>query len=473
MRPRILRLSRVASKKEAGSIEKRDTATGKGTSSVLLDEPACYDFAFAYGNPSFSDRIIWLQGPEPVQDGDQAVVRKKVPVNSAIVAAKSLVFQNMLSNGMAETDKDRPVIVNVDSEQEERAVLEMLYFVYTGTFSTPCLDRGDRCEELVALLTVADKYGVAGMVAAVSKVWANLLDDLEWLQHTAFQLPAPYLQYVAVKSLKAQACDTLFQRFKEVTLWDDPVFKLLSLEGVSYLLGRSDLEAKSEEEVFTQTLAWVRGNFEVMEERQAAMRELCARIRFARMSGEFVQEHVIDIPEMAFPLAQRNVTEGLAFAASSRSPKELNEDSRFQARKPNTFVLRFEATLDAQSSDQWSPAVERNGATWHVLVRKQSQGASSSSKKSTVGVFLSIAQTDVARLTKFSKEVQMQTWVKKVADGKWALQRSEKHSLGPTNLEGGRGDVFAKSWEQVGRGEYVDASGKVALRVVVTVLSQA
>lgn len=345
----------------------------------------------------------------------------------------------------------------------------MLFFVYTGTFSTPCLDRGDRCEELVALLTVADKYGVAGMVAAVSKVWANLLDDLEWLQHTAFQLPATYLQYRAVKILKAQACDTLFQRFKDVTHWDDPVFKLLSLEAVAYLLEREDLEVKSEQEVFTQTLGWLRGNFEGMENRQTAMRELCARVRFALMPGEFIREHVIDVPEMGFPLAQRNVTEGLAYAASSQAAKDSNEDSRFRARRPNTFVILFEATIDARSGDRLSPGIVRYGATWHALVRKHTEGRSSK----TVGVFLSLAQTDGAKLaTLANRPVQMQTWARRVDDRTWLLQRSGRHDLiGPTKSEVGYEDVFGMSWEQVGR-EWVNASGKVELKVEVTVVSK-
>jgi hypothetical protein len=166
------------------------------------------------------------------------------------------------------------------------------HFIYTATFSTSGLDGGDRCEELLQLLSVADTYAVASMIRAVTEVWKGMLGDLELsdLQRAAFKLPEIYSQYEDVRNLEDEARESLFQRFNNVATWNEPAFRSLAFESVSYLVTRDELEAQSEEDIFEQTLGWVKETYEDAEVRQTAMGELCSHLRFALMSGDFVTQ---------------------------------------------------------------------------------------------------------------------------------------------------------------------------------------
>jgi hypothetical protein len=48
---------------------------------------------------------------------EEATEEEKIPVSSAILAAKSNVFFSMLTSGMAESDKDRPIIIKLSGPQ--------------------------------------------------------------------------------------------------------------------------------------------------------------------------------------------------------------------------------------------------------------------------------------------------------------------------------------------------------------------
>ncbi|GAQ81305.1 hypothetical protein KFL_000760340 [Klebsormidium nitens] len=434
--------------------------------------PACYDFAFAYGNPCFSDRIMWLRKLETFVE-EQTLVEEDVPINSAILASKSSVFLNMLSSGMAESDKDRPVIIRMSSNDEKGAFLRMLRFVYTGEITLSSLIGRDRAEEFLELLAVADKYAVSSLVSAVSEVWEKLLDDVDVLQFAAFSLPETYTSlYREVKNLEEKAQEALVRRFKGVGTWDDLEFMKVGLESVSFLLGKEELEAESEEKVFEQTLKWVRNTFKTTEDRQTAVSKLCAHLRFAQMSADFIETQVANAPEMDSLPAQRLIREGLGFAASSLSRKASMTDSRFQKRGGFDFRIYFRALLaeDAEvESQQVSPAIVNHNWKWHLMVKRMDR----EEEPSTVGLFLGAYETYEEQFAQHSLRVQMSFSAKSVAEGEWvSLEKPQLHLFESEEKDWGYPNIFGDSWEAIcSNKKWVGASGEITVRVEATILS--
>lgn len=48
---------------------------------------------------------------------EQTLVEGDVPISGAILASKSIVFRTMLSSGMAESVKDRPVVIRMSCNE--------------------------------------------------------------------------------------------------------------------------------------------------------------------------------------------------------------------------------------------------------------------------------------------------------------------------------------------------------------------
>lgn len=453
--------------------EERNDETEPGGSSIVSTQPApCYDFAFAYGNPRFSDRTLWLRKLETCVE-EQTLVEEDVPINSAILAAKSPVFLNMLSSGMAESNQDRPVIIRMSSNDEKKALLRMLRFVYTGEITTTSLVGRERADALVELLAMADKYVVTSLVSAVSEVWEKLLDDVDVLQFAAFSLPETYASlYPEVKKLEESAQDALLQRFRDVGTWGDPDFMKLGLESVSFLLEKDELEATSEEKVFEPTLMWVRNAFRTTEDRQSAMAKLCAHLRFAQMSADFIETQVANAPEMDSLPVQRLIREGLGFAASSPSRKASITDSRFQKRGGFDFRITLVAPLKDSArvgSQKLSPIIERQNWKWHLMVKRMDR----EDEPSTVGVFLAANKTSKEQLSLHPTCVRMRFFAKSAAEGEWvSLKPPQEHLFNSKEKDWGYRDLFGESWEAVcSSSKWLAASSEITVRVEATILS--
>jgi hypothetical protein len=353
---------------------------------------------------------------------------------------------------------------------EKRSFLELLHFVYTATFSTSGLDGDDRCEELLQLLSVANKYGVASMIRAVTEVWKGMLGDLELsdLQRAAFS-PEIYSQYEDVQNLEDEARESLFQRFMNVATWNEPEFRSLAFESVDYLLTRDELEAQSEEEIFEQTLRWVQETYEAAEDRQAAMGELCSHLRFALMAGDFIHDRVMNAPEMATPPARQQMTEGLVYAASSQKRKDSQHDSRFQKRLGARFQIVLSGKLDEKGSQGESLVYESHGLKWQLCVRKETQTGTD-----TLGLFLSAAKSGKDRLATHSKHVDLRFSACRGGGSNWfCLHTLHNRNFGSSEVEWGTWDMFygTRRWDEIMTRSWVDAVSKeLTMKVEATVL---
>jgi hypothetical protein len=117
-----------------------------------------------------------------------------------------------------------------------------------------------------------------------------------------------------------------------VSTWNDSASASLSIEAISLLLQNDELRCSSEEEVFEQVLIWTRQKFETAETRERVVSELCPHLRFAHMSGDFLQERVIYDPDMQSFASQKHIVEGLLYKASSEVKKGSNQEKRFSER---------------------------------------------------------------------------------------------------------------------------------------------
>lgn len=200
------------------------------------------------------------------------------------------------------------------------------------------------------LLLVADVYLVNSMVSPVASILQKLPKTIELILKSAFELPEHLQQYAAIKSLMNEARASLFQRYKEVSTWNGPEFSALSVESISFLLQNDELQCDSEDEVFQEVLVWTRTKFESPETREEVMSELSSHLRFAHMSGEFLQNRVVYDPDMRSFASQKHILEGLLYKASSEDSKGENEDKRFSERigvqKPWTFKFTCKARVD-------------------------------------------------------------------------------------------------------------------------------
>jgi hypothetical protein len=265
---------------------------------------------------------------------------------------------------------------------------EMLHFIYTGTFSGSCYDDARSWEELVQLLLVADVYQVLPMISAVSSILRRVLDDIELVQKSAFELPEHLHQYGKIASLMEEARASLFQRYKYMSTWNGSNLASLSVDAIRFLLQNDELQSASEEEVFQQVQEWTRKRFESSESRQRIMSELCPHFRFAHMSGEFLQERVIYDPDMQFSVSQKHIIEGLLYnAASSETSKGLNMEKRFSERigveKPWAFKFTAKARVDTAGTTTLSPAYESRGTKYNIQVIKDHRA-----NPNTVGIYL-------------------------------------------------------------------------------------
>jgi hypothetical protein len=258
-----------------------------------------------------------------------------------------------------------------------KAFLEMLQFIYTGTFSDPRHDDAKSWEELVQLLLVADLYLVLPMISAVASILKRLPGDTKLVQKSAFELPEHLHQYGEIASVIKEARASLFQRYKHVSTWNASEFASLSVEALKFLLQSDELQSASEEEVFQQVQEWTRKRFDDSESRQRVMSELSPHLRYAHMSGDFLQERVIYDPDVQSSVSQKHIIEGLLYAASSEIRKGLNTEKRFSERigveKPWAFKFTAKARVVTAGKTTSSPAYESRGTKWKIQVIKDDQ----------------------------------------------------------------------------------------------------
>jgi hypothetical protein len=345
----------------------------------------------------------------------------------------------------------------------------MLHFIYTGSYSDSRPDDSTSWEELVQLLLVADVYQVNSMISPVASILRKFPETIELILKSGFEVPEYLHRYAAIESLMKEARALLFQRYKKVSTWNGPGFSSLSEEAISFLLENDELECDSEDEVFQEVLVWTRTKFESPETRERVMSELSFHLRFAHMSGEYLQERVVYHPDMRSPASQKYILEGLLHRASSENSKGKNRDKRFSERigvqKAWTFEITCKARVDVAGEGTTSAVHESRGTKWYIQVEKDD-----GKDPNTVGFFL--YQSDLTReeLAPLEKRVQIQVATKSQTTGNWTNKESLTHIINTKVGSWGYPDYFEKSWDLVRGGRtVVDAAGDMEVKVWATV----
>lgn len=358
--------------------------------------------------------------------------------------------------------------------EEKRAFLEMLHFIYTSSFSHSLLNNPRSWEELLHLLLVSDFYQVNFMIGAVVTIVKELFEHNEVVLKSAFDLPENLLQNEEIKGVMEQARASLFQRYKQVTTWDEPQYATLSVEVINFLLQNDELQCTSEEEVFERTLNWTRKGFKSAESRKEVMSVLSSNLRFAQMSGEFLQEKVMYDPDMQSSASQKHIREGLLYKWSSETRKVSNTEERFIERigveKPWTFEITCKARIDTSAGqDTLSPVCESRGTKWYVRVTKDTQ----TDPRGTMGVYLHESSLTRKELAQGLKYVYMEFSAKCRTTGVWTklggLCEGFFNKWRRKGMEG-CSDLFRDTWDSVRVDQkWVDAAGDIEVRVETTV----
>jgi hypothetical protein len=353
---------------------------------------------------------------------------------------------------------------------EKSAFLEMLHYIYTSSFSDSRPDDSKSWEELLQLLLVGDIYQVTSMISAVGAcILRKLPESIELVLKSAFELPEHLHQYAAIESLMKEARVSLFQRYKNVSTWNGPDFSFLNVEAVSFLLENDELQCDSEDEVFQQVRNWTRAKFESPETREEALSEVASHLRFAHMSGEFLQERVVYDPEIRSFACQKHILEGLLYKASSENSKGQNLDKRFSerigVRKPWNFKITCKARVDGNGKKTLSAVHDSRGTKWYIEVNKNK-----TNNPSTVGVFLYESGLTRKELAALEKRVQIQFATKSQTTGEWTSKKSFTHIFNSKSSNQGYPDYFGKSWGLVRVDQtVVDAAGNIEVKVRATV----
>ncbi|KAL5993584.1 Boi protein [Asimina triloba] len=332
--------------------------------------PSDRDFAFAFNNDIFSDRVLRIEITADMSDcrsdgegcgsiADWARDRKRrredikkenptelaVHLEEQIVNCDQpdtedcLVYENqdeeaeamieeapsgvmrpetLFSNGMQETEQRHLQFVvkiittnalNFFPDIEEAALMDLLNFMYTETLTS------STAPALLDVLMAADKFEVASCMRYCSR----LLRNLSMTPESALlylELPSSVLMAEAVKPLTDAAKQYLATRYKDITKFPDEVLNL-PLAGIEAILGSDDIQVASEDAVYDFVLKWARTQYPKLEERRDVLgSRLINYIRFPYMTCRKLKK-VLTCAEFDNEVATRVVLEALSFKAET------------------------------------------------------------------------------------------------------------------------------------------------------------
>ncbi|KFK40747.1 hypothetical protein AALP_AA2G035800 [Arabis alpina] len=282
------------------------------------------DFAFAFNQPCFSDRILSMVWGV---DGDDSklVTTKELYIASPLLSAKSAFFYKLFSD--AESNQKR-VILTID-ESEEYALTQIIKFIYTNSLVAAT----DICQ-LVEVLVAADKFDVSSCVAYCT---AKLLTFPMTKESALVYLNLPW------NVLMAESSHPLIQAAKETvaTYYDDlsdhPKEDIMDLPllAIEAILSNDNLLMASETHAYNLLLAWTEENYIDPQERKDVFSSLAGCIRFAWMSPRSLEEVLVS--ELLNPeTAAKIVLQALIFQTATTLRKQtlaaMHIDHRFVER---------------------------------------------------------------------------------------------------------------------------------------------
>ncbi|XP_020204647.1 BTB/POZ domain-containing protein At2g46260 isoform X2 [Cajanus cajan] len=295
------------------------------------------NFAFAFNNINFSDRILNLEvipdpcpqshslspnrkrrrhsltkGDEISHDSDDSslgiscsnVLRiRTVHISSSILAAKSPFFYKLFSNVTRESKQQNVTLQIHDSE--EGAVMDILNFMYGNTLSRTT------SAAVLDVLVAADKFEVTSCM----KYCSRILRQMPMTCESALQfldLPSSILTANAIQPLIETAKLFLATHYRDITKFADEVLNL-PLVGIEAVLSSDNLLIPSENCVYNFVLKWARRHYPKIEDRQQVLgSRLGGLIRFPYMGCQKLKK-VLTCEDFPPDFASKVVLEALFF----------------------------------------------------------------------------------------------------------------------------------------------------------------
>ncbi|KAG6395038.1 hypothetical protein SASPL_145629 [Salvia splendens] len=213
---------------------------------------------------------------ELLEDESKVVRVKTLHISSTILAAKSLFFYKLFSNGMMESEQ-RDITLRI-STTEEAAFMELLNFMYSNTLSI------NTASAFLDVLMAADKFEVISCIRYCSHQLRNLPMTPESAL-VFLDLPSSVLMGDAVQPLTDAAKHFLAARYKDVSKYQEEIMNL-PLAGIEAILCSDDLQLASEDAVYDLVLKWSRFHYQKLEERRDILcSQLGGYIRYPYMTG--------------------------------------------------------------------------------------------------------------------------------------------------------------------------------------------
>jgi hypothetical protein len=234
--------------------------------------------------------------------------------NAAILGTKSEVLDCLLKSEM-QGNSSVPS-VTLQSEEEVELMCLLLKFCY-------CEDAigevAAHIEKLLALLMLADKFGVSACVQACVKILDEKSLNLEDAS-ILLSLPDSLLQQKCLLPLLKRSRKTIEKELVNLDeLFDTEQYLLPSLNVLRIALESSKTRVHSENTVFCLVWGWVGKNCHGASARKAALEELLPLLRFGHMTGDFLLS-ISEQPELATPLAEKLIKEALRFRMGRKEP---------------------------------------------------------------------------------------------------------------------------------------------------------
>ncbi|CAI9279075.1 unnamed protein product [Lactuca saligna] len=234
---------------------------------------------------------------------------KTIHISSPILAAKSIFFYKLFSNGMKESEQHN-VNLRINAS-EEAAFMELLNFIYSNTLTS------NSAPALLDVLMAADKFEVSSCMRHCS----SLLRNLPMTTESALlylNLPSSVSMAEAVKPLTDAAKQFLIVRYKDITKSQDEILNL-PLSGFKAILSSDNLQVPCEDAIYDFVLKWARIHYPKMEERREILTTRLAKcIRFPYMTCKKLRK-VMTCDDFDPKFAQKVVLEALFFKAESES----------------------------------------------------------------------------------------------------------------------------------------------------------
>jgi hypothetical protein len=277
---------------------------------------------------------------------EEASMVMRLHVNSMLLAGRSRFFLSLFSAGMIETSQ-KEVWLSIH-EEEKAALLDVLGFLYRGTFKSFDFDH------LLKVLLLSDKYDVPVTLEAASR--AIQKHDLTPHQcEVLLDLQSSLQENKAFNPAVARGRDLLEAEFSNLDQWwSRPDVWSLGHHAMRLILGGERTQVTSENTAFAILEKWLSVDWEA---RHRYIPELAPLLRWAAMDVNYLQDVVRNCAWLTcFDWFREIFTEAVmwhAFPDARKSYVLANTDSsRFHHRpqpSPPSQSLKIEWEIDVGS----------------------------------------------------------------------------------------------------------------------------